>query len=107
MRTHDKTEDSYHEVELIDSKILSTGFINFNDWKNEIIKNIQTIDSTKDFRQSKTIKQWNDCKFDKLPYIELELKVSSGFFVRQFVRDMSIELNQPMLAYDIYRKCVM
>ena len=107
MRTRNKIEDSYHEVELIDSKILSTGYINFNDWKEEIIKNIKTIDITKDFRQNKTIEHWNECKFDKLPYLELELKVSSGFFVRQFVRDMSIELNQPMFAYDIYRKCVM
>jgi tRNA U55 pseudouridine synthase TruB len=106
MRNQNKNEDSFHDVELINSQILSTGFINFSELKEEIIKNIKTIDITKDFRQKQTIEQWSKLDFDKLPYIELELKVSSGFFVRQFVRDISIELNQPMFAYDIYRKSV-
>ncbi len=106
MRNQNKNEDSFHDVQLINSQILSTGFINFTELKEEIIKNIQTIDITKDFRQKQTIEQWDKLDFDKLPYIELELKVSSGFFVRQFVRDISIELNQPMFAYDIYRKSV-
>ena len=106
MRNQNKNEDSFHDVELINSQILSTGFINFSELKEEINKNIKTIDITKDFRQKQTIEQWSKLDFDKLPYIELELKVSSGFFVRQFVRDISIELNQPMFAYDIYRKSV-
>ncbi len=106
MRNQNKNEDSFHDVQLINSQILSTGFINFSELKEEIIKNIKTIDITKDFRQQQTIEQWSKLDFDKLPYIELELKVSSGFFVRQFVRDMSIKLNQPMFAYDIYRKSV-
>jgi len=106
MRKQNKLEESFHLVELIKSDILSTGYINFNDWKDDIIKNINKIDSNKNFRQELIIDQWNKLTFDKLPFIELELKVSSGFFVRQFVRDLSNKLNQPMLAYDIYRKSI-
>ena len=106
MRQQNKFEESYHMVELIKSNILSSGYINFDDFKSEIIKNINKIDSSKNFRQELIIDQWNKCSLEKLPYIDLELKVSSGFFVRQFVRDLSVELNQPMLAYDIYRKVI-
>lgn len=106
MRQQNKFEESYHMVELIKSNILSSGYINFDDFKSEIIKNINKIDSNKNFRQELIIDQWNKCLLEKLPYIDLELKVSSGFFVRQFVRDLSVELNQPMLAYDIYRKVI-
>lgn len=106
MRKQNKLEESYHLVELIKSNILSKGYIDFNDWKDCIIKTINKIDKSKNFRQEEIIKQWNQLKLDKLPYIELELKVTSGFFVRQFVRDLSNKLNQPMLAFDIYRKSI-
>jgi tRNA U55 pseudouridine synthase TruB len=106
MRKQNKLQESYHMVELIKSNIISPGYINFNDLKDDIIKSINKIDSSKNFRQDIIIDQWNKCDFNKLPYIDLELNVSSGFFVRQFIRDLSIELNQPMLAYDIYRKVI-
>lgn len=93
MRHQNKMEDSFHNVELKKSNILSTGFIDYKDWSKEIIDNINTIDITKNFRQKDIINQWNILKLDKLPFIELELTVSSGFFVRQFVRDLSIQLD--------------
>jgi tRNA U55 pseudouridine synthase TruB len=86
------------------SKILSSGYINYNEWKNNIIDNIQSIDKTKNFRQNETIQQWNSLTtISKLPYFELELHVTSGFFVRQFIRDLSNEFKIPMMCYDIYR----
>jgi len=36
---------------------------------------------------------------DNIPYFELELDVSSGFFVRQFIADFSMNL----MCYDIIR----
>jgi tRNA U55 pseudouridine synthase TruB len=107
MRKHYRHEDSYHSVQIFQSNILSTGFIKFTDWKEEIIETINKIDNKKNFRQDDIINQWKLKDFDKLPFIELQLKVSSGFFVRQFVRDISIKLNQPMFAYDIYRKDIL
>jgi tRNA U55 pseudouridine synthase TruB len=38
-----------------------------------------------------------------IDYIELELDVSSGFFIRQFIRDVSDELNIPLLCFQITR----
>jgi tRNA U55 pseudouridine synthase TruB len=107
MRKHSKLDDSFHSVEIIKSDIITTGFINYNDWKEEIITTINKIDKTKNFRQHQIIDQWNKIVLDKLPFIDLELHVSSGFFVRQFIRDLSIKLKQPMLAFDIYRKSIL
>jgi hypothetical protein len=107
MRKHSKLDDSFHSVEIIKSDIITTGFINYDDWKEEIITTINKIDKTKNFRQHQIIDQWNKIVLDKLPFIDLELHVSSGFFVRQFIRDLSIKLKQPMLAFDIYRKSIL
>ena len=54
------------------------------------------------------IKQWIDIRnllpsIIYIPYIELQLNVSSGFFVRQFIRDTANNINIPMLCYDIHR----
>lgn len=97
----------YHKVTLYKSNILNIGTINFNTWINTIMLDIDKVDKSKDFRQNYILEQWkiksNYYKDKILNYIDLELNVSSGFFVRQFVRDLSEEIDIPMLAYKITR----
>ena len=101
------TQDS-HLVELYESKIISFDSINLHEWIDTIINIIKMVDSSKNFRQSEIIKQWIDIRnllpsIIYIPYIELQLNVSSGFFVRQFIRDTVNNINIPMLCYDIHR----
>jgi tRNA pseudouridine(55) synthase len=92
-----------HNVSLYDYQILKEGSFEYEQWKQKIIKQINLIDKTKNFRQNETIKQWNTLEIKELYYIKLKLTVSSGFFVRQLVRDMSDYINFPLMAYNINR----
>ena len=93
-----------HNVTVYSSSIKSTGVIQTTDFINTIISTINCIDKTKNFRQNEIIDQWSNFDINsQIKYIELELDVSSGFFVRQFIRDMSTRLNIPLMCYDIWR----
>ena len=39
----------------------------------------------------------------KIHYITLQLHVGSGFFVRQYIRDISNIIGIPLMCYDIHR----
>ena len=94
-----------HDVTLFTSKIIDNGEINFNEWINECISIIDKVDKTKDFRQKEIIEQWQNIKNTniKIQYITLQLHVGSGFFVRQFIRDISDTIGIPLMCYDIHR----
>jgi len=107
-RLKNKKDIEYtHPVTIYKSSILSKGKLYFSKWISQVIININKVDKEKDFRQTEIIEQWrikNNCYDSKiLNYIDLELKVSSGFYVRQFIRDISEKINIPMLAYKITR----
>lgn len=92
---------SYHMVTLHTSVITKWGYLNFKEWRNEIISTIMKVDINNNnrFRQKEIIEQWNSLDSMVLPYIEIELDVSSGFFVRQFIADFSMDL----MCFDIHR----
>lgn len=78
----------------------------FTNFTENIIKTIDKIDRTHDFRQDEIIEQWEDfdSPFNKnITSLKVEINVSSGFYVRQFVQDLSNELNFPLMVYDINR----
>jgi tRNA pseudouridine(55) synthase len=95
-----------HQVSVFDYEILGEGINNYGLWSAKIITQINSIDPTKNFRQRKTIEQWNNFLTDKLFYIKLKIKVSSGFFIRQLVRDISNHIGIPLMCYNINRVCV-
>ena len=95
--------EASHKVTIYKSEIIDSGILEYNKWLTKIISKINSIDKTKNFRQVETIKQWTELNIDKLPYIKLRLHVSSGFFIRQFVRDTSVKIGIPLMAYDIHR----
>lgn len=99
--------EASHQVTIYKSEIIDNGILEYNKWSTKIISKINSIDKTKNFRQEETIKQWTKLSIDKLPYIKLRLHVSSGFFVRQFIRDTSVKIGCPLMAYDIHRVLVL
>ena len=108
-KEHYNKEEYYHNVKLFTSKIIDSGELYFKEWINECINIIDKVDKTKNFRQKEIIEQWqNYLKFDikKVEYITLQLHVGSGFFVRQFIRDISDKIGIPLLCYDINRTSI-
>jgi tRNA U55 pseudouridine synthase TruB len=105
---HNTNEDYTHNVKLFTSKIIDSGKLDFKEWINECITIIDKVDKTKDFRQKEIIEQWKNIVNQeqeniKIHYITLQLHVGSGFFVRQFIRDISDKIGIPLLCYDIHR----
>ena len=94
-----------HNVKLFSSKIIDHGELDLKTWIEECIRIIDKVDKTKNFRQKEIIEQWKNIKNKnmKIHYITLQLHVGSGFFVRQFIRDISDKTNIPLMCYDIHR----
>lgn len=80
-------------------------FYNYNNWRSNIISNIKSIDKNCDFDQTNIITQWENIELPELTAIPVRINVSSGFYVRQFVRDLSNKINYPLMTYDINRIC--
>ena len=59
------------------------------------------------FRKGETLKQWKEYEFeDYYDVFECTITVSSGFYVRQFVKDMSDSLGVKMIVTDIERTLI-
>lgn len=92
-----------HKVIIYETKYIGISISDFKSFINSIINNIKTIDKTKNFRQDKIIKQWENINRNNICSIKCEMKVSSGFYIRQFIRDLNIKFNFPMTVFDINR----
>ena len=101
------SNNQYHDVKLFSSKIIDSGILEFKEWVNTCIQIIDKVDKTKDFRQKEIIEQWQKILIQKkiktIDYITLKLHVGSGFFVRQYIRDISEQIGIPLMCYDIHR----
>lgn len=96
---------STHSVYIYKCHIVSEGTYNSNDLACNIINTISNIDKTKNFRQKEIIEQWENIKNNNViyKYYELEINVSSGFFIRQFCQDISNKYNINLMCMDINR----
>lgn len=92
-----------HCVNLYNYSIIKEDVYDYELWKNKVIEKINSIDNTKNFRQEQTINQWNELDLVNLHYIKISLSVSSGFFVRQLIRDISDSIGIPLMCYNINR----
>jgi tRNA U55 pseudouridine synthase TruB len=105
----DNYESFYHNVKLYSSHIIDTGELDFTEWVNEFCNIINKVDKNKNFRQKEIIDQWKSMIEDntkKIHYIRLQLHVGSGFFVRQYIRDISDKIGIPLMCYDIHRTSI-
>lgn len=92
-----------HKVKIYKTKYLNIFMSNFSNFINNIINDINSVDENKDFRQNEIIKQWENINREYICSIKIEMKVSSGFYIRQFIRDISELFDFPMVVYDINR----
>ena len=96
-----------HLVTIYDYELKDIKTYYYQSWKDEIISLINNIDKKCNFNQENIIKQWQNlelnCNIKNLYSIPISLTVSSGFYVRQFVRDLSTILKIPLMVYDINR----
>ena len=92
-----------HNVKIYKTKYLGFRYSDFKFFINSIINDISSINKNKNFRQNDIINQWTKIDRNYIFSIKLEFKVSSGFYIRQFVRDLSDKFNFPMIVYDINR----
>jgi tRNA U55 pseudouridine synthase TruB len=96
-----------HTVSLHNYKIDPIECFDYSEWSNLIIDQITTIDKKCDFNQEKIINQWKNIIINaKLYAIPVTISVSSGFYVRQLVRDFSEIIETPLLTYDINRVAI-
>ncbi len=93
-----------HLVNIKSIKIIDMFITKCSSFVENIIKTINKIDSKHSFRQKEIIKQWEKFESHKnISSMKLEIKVSSGFYVRQFIRDLSNQLKFPLMVFDINR----
>jgi|SaaInlStandDraft_5_1057022.scaffolds.fasta_scaffold04426_3 tRNA pseudouridine55 synthase len=97
-----------HNVTLYNYKYIEDIEYDYKKWRNDNIDIITNIEG--DFRQKMICKLWKvkdtDSKnntINKINSIKFEIKTSSGFYVRQFIKDISLYIKLPLLTYDINR----
>lgn len=94
-----------HDVTLLSSELKSVKHIN----RVELLSNIESqIGLVKgDFRQADIVKMWKEklesSEIKEFVVAEVDLSVSSGFYVRQYAYDLGLSLGVPALALSILR----
>lgn len=93
-----------HEVEVKNIELVSTKKISREDFKKYIEDGINEV--VGDFRQKEILKLWN-AYFEKAPEIFVIYKVrvtsGSGFYVRQLVSDIGVDLDTGAITTSILR----
>jgi hypothetical protein len=84
--THNATHNINHEVEIYSVNYDEIKCYNFEDWKNNIISNINSLEGK--FRQEEIINQYNQLDLKNLWSLPITINVSTGFYIRQLVNDI-------------------
>jgi tRNA U55 pseudouridine synthase TruB len=97
-------------VIIFDSKINNIQNVLLNTLINKFIDRIKLIDNEKTIVELKTsaiIKQWKNIANEDVDrrqiVVNIELKVSSGFYIRQFCNDFGKYIGGGAIAFDITR----
>lgn len=97
-----------HEVEIFDAKFLSRQAISKEGMQKDILMKISLV--VGDFRQSEISEKWLEtlasCEEREFVIDQVELSVSSGFYVRQFVSDFSEKFDSLATTFHIKREKV-
>jgi tRNA U55 pseudouridine synthase TruB len=91
------------KVSIHNKQITNIQTVSGEDLKKEFLKRLGLI-TVDTFRTIDIIKQFKDYNFNgSYKEITCQFSVSSGFYVRQFVKDLSDQLNTKLLVTDIER----
>lgn len=93
-----------HEVRIENIKIVNSKKVSTSDVFKHTLLSVDLV--LGDFRQEETKEKWKEIlkyQDNEFDLFEIELSVSSGFYVRQFAVDLGEKLGCPALAYSIKR----
>jgi tRNA U55 pseudouridine synthase TruB len=94
------------DVKIYKKKIVNIEKKTGIDIKYEFFDKLCRIEDDK-FRKGETLKQWSEYEFDDFyDVFTCEFSVSSGFYIRQFVKDMSDKLKVKLIVIDIERTSI-
>lgn len=95
-----------HEVEIFKAKFLERREIGSKELSSQIIERIDLVKG--DFRQEEIKEKWNEVLKKETNFIldSVEIEVSSGFYVRQFISDLAGNFKTKAIAFSIKRKSV-
>ncbi len=103
-RKGQEVEDLKHQVSLYDIQNFGFRDLNSKDFCSKALDDISVVKG--DFRQEEILQKYKE-NFENKEFnflvLSLEIKVSSGFYVRQFAIDLGKEVNLPALALKIKR----
>lgn len=94
-----------HSVQIKSLQVFDLIESKFEPFIDDIVKTIENIDDKHDFRQDEIVYQWINFinKIDTIFSFKVKMTVTSGFYIRQFVRDISEQINFPLIVNDINR----
>ncbi|MFA5841869.1 MAG: hypothetical protein WC835_02840 [Candidatus Paceibacterota bacterium] len=93
-----------HKVFLHSAKVVAYKKLSGREALNNVLFSVDSVSG--DFRQKEIKDRWKEVlryQNTEFDLFELELSVSSGFYVRQFASDIGEKLRAPALAYSIRR----
>lgn len=95
------------QVKIKQLQFLGKKQISKGKFKHDLFSNINKVEG--EFRQKQIIQRYNK-NLNKLPDLftvyKYKITVSSGFYVRAFVRDLAKLNNFPLCTYSIKRTCI-
>jgi tRNA U55 pseudouridine synthase TruB len=91
--------------QLFDYKLLSSEYNSISSIARLAIERISLIHLKHDFNQLEIIEHWKKQlnNMDEISIVEMEITVSSGFYVRQLVEDIGKELGLKTITIEIER----
>ncbi len=90
-------------VSIYDLEIYETVQIKPNDMRTIISGNMESMRDTKFIGKEHIFDQWDSFEYFDSYKFRIRIKVSSGFYIRQFVKDISEKCCVPLMVTDIYR----
>ena len=92
-------------VTIYDVGITDINLVDYAVIFKNIIKNVSSIDLRNNLRQKEIITCWNEYVPPQKEFVEIEfnISVSSGFYIRQFVQDISDKFKTNMIVSEIHR----
>ena len=96
-----------HMISIKDIKINGEELISKTDLLSLVMTNIDKLDTKKDFRQDKIIKEWKTITNIDYNIFNIEVTVSSGTYIRGISNYIGKQIGIPTLCVDIYRKNIL
>ncbi len=101
----DQIEIPTHEVEIFDIEFISRREAKKDELLKTILEKISFVSG--DFRQEEILSKWRETfektKEEKFVIDKIKVSVSSGFYVRQFISDLSKKLKTSAVTFGIKR----